>query len=85
VEAEEELDFAGVDDGAGALHGGLAARALERIGAPDAEDEIAPERGMARAVVLGGGGMTGCSAGGFSTIGFSAGGGRRGRPRLLFE
>ena len=44
VEAEEELDFAGADDGAGALHGGLAAGALERVGAPDAEDEVAPER-----------------------------------------
>ena len=28
VEAEEELDFAGADDGADALHGGLAAGAL---------------------------------------------------------
>jgi len=44
VEAEEELHFAGADDGAGALHGGLAAGALERVGAPDAEDEVAPER-----------------------------------------
>ena len=44
VEAEEELDFAGADDGAGALHGGLAAGALERVGAPDAHDEVAPER-----------------------------------------
>ena len=44
VEAEEELDFAGADDGAGALHGGLAAGTLERVGTPDAEDEIAPER-----------------------------------------
>ena len=44
VEAEEELDFAGADDGADALHGGLAAGALERVGAPDAEDEVAPER-----------------------------------------
>ena len=43
MEAEEELDFAGADDGADALHGGLAARALERVGAPDAEDEVAPE------------------------------------------
>ena len=44
VEAEEEWDFAGADDGADAMHGGLAAGALERVGAPDAEDEIAPER-----------------------------------------
>ena len=64
VESEEELDFAGADDGADALHGGLAARALERGGAPDAEDEIAPERAhgagawrgrMARAHGAGGG------------------------------
>ena len=43
VEAEEELDFAGAEDGANALHGGLAARALERVGAPNAEDEVAPK------------------------------------------
>jgi hypothetical protein len=44
VETKEELDFAGADDGADALHGGLAAGALERVGAPDGEDEVAPER-----------------------------------------
>ena len=44
VEAEEELDFSGADDGADALHGGLTTGALERVGAPDAEDEVAPER-----------------------------------------
>ena len=44
VETKEELDLAGADDGAGALHGGLAAWALERVGAPDAHDEVAPER-----------------------------------------
>ena len=32
------------DDGADALHGGLTTGALERVGAPDAEDEVAPER-----------------------------------------
>ena len=44
VEAEEEWDFSGADDGADALHGGLTTGALERVGAPDAEDEVAPER-----------------------------------------
>ena len=44
VEAEEEWDFSGADDGADALHGGLATEALERVGVPDAEDEVAPER-----------------------------------------
>ena len=37
VEAEEEWDFSGADDGADALHGGLPTGALERVGAPDAE------------------------------------------------
>ena len=37
VEAEEEWDFAGADDGAGALHGGLAAGALERVDAAYAQ------------------------------------------------
>lgn len=86
VEAEEELDFAAADDGADALHGGLAARALEEVGAPDAEAEVAPKSGrMARAVTLGGGGtMGGFGAGCSSAAGFSCGG-RRGMPRLLFE
>ena len=44
VEAEEELDFAGAKEGVHDFHGGFAARALERVGAPDAEDEVAPER-----------------------------------------
>ena len=44
LEAEEEWDFSGADDGADALHGGLPTGALERVGAPDAEDEVAPER-----------------------------------------
>ena len=39
VEAEEEWDFSGADDGADALHGGLPTGALERVGAPDAEKE----------------------------------------------
>ena len=37
LEAEEEWDFSGADDGADALHGGLPTGALERVGAPDAE------------------------------------------------
>lgn len=44
VEAKEELDFAGAEESVHDFHRGLAARALERVGAPDAEDEIAPER-----------------------------------------
>ena len=39
LEAEEEWDFSGADDGADALHGGLPTGALERVGAPDAEKE----------------------------------------------
>ena len=42
VEGEEEWDFSGADDGAAALHGGLTKGALERVGAPDADDEVAP-------------------------------------------
>jgi len=44
VEAEEEFDFFPPEKGAHDLHGGLAAGALERVGAPDAEDEVAPQR-----------------------------------------
>ena len=43
VEAEEELDFLAPDDGADPFHGPLAARTLERVAAPDLEDEVAPE------------------------------------------
>ena len=43
VEAEEELDLLGAFDGTGEFHGCLAARALERVGTPDFEDEVAPE------------------------------------------
>ncbi len=32
------------DDGAGGFHGALAAGALERVAAPDLEDEVTPER-----------------------------------------
>ncbi len=44
VQAEEEFDFPGAEEGIHDFHRGLAGRALERVGAPDAEDEIAPER-----------------------------------------
>jgi len=44
VEAEEELDFAGAEESAHDFHRGPAAGALERVGAPDAEDEVAPQR-----------------------------------------
>jgi hypothetical protein len=44
VESEEELDFAWAEEGVQDFHGAFAARALERVGTPDAEDEVAPER-----------------------------------------
>ena len=43
VEAEEELDFLAADDFADGFHGALAAGALERVAAPNLEDEVAPE------------------------------------------
>jgi hypothetical protein len=43
MEAEVEFDFLAPDDGADPLHGALAARTLERVAAPDLEDEVAPE------------------------------------------
>ena len=43
MEAEEELDLLGAFDGTDKFHGSLAARALERVGTPDFEDEVAPE------------------------------------------
>ena len=44
VEAEEELDFLAADHLAHRLHRPFAAWALERIAAPDFQDEVAPER-----------------------------------------
>ena len=44
VEAKEEFDFTGAEKGIHDFHGAFAARALERVGAPDAEDQVAPER-----------------------------------------
>ena len=41
--AEEELDLPGAFDGTGGFHGSFAAGALERVGSPDFEDEVAPE------------------------------------------
>jgi hypothetical protein len=43
VVAEEELDFLAADDFADRFHCALAAWALERVAAPDSEDQIAPE------------------------------------------
>ena len=44
VEPEEKFDFSSPEEGVHDFHGAFAARALERVGAPDAEDEVAPER-----------------------------------------
>ena len=44
VQPEEELDFTSTEEGVHDFHGAFAARALERVGTPDAEDEVAPER-----------------------------------------
>ena len=56
VEAEEELDFLMPDEGADGFHGAHAAGALERVAAPDFEDEVTPEGRMWRALRLGGAG-----------------------------
>jgi hypothetical protein len=42
MEAEEEFDLLRAFDGADEFHGSFAARALERIGSPDFEDEVEP-------------------------------------------
>ena len=57
VEAVGKFDFALVHDLADGFHDALAAGALERVAAPDLEDEIVPEGRMSRARRLGGGGM----------------------------
>ena len=44
VQPEEELDFTSAEEGVHDFHGAFAAMALERVGTPDAEDEVAPER-----------------------------------------
>lgn len=43
VEAEEEFDLLGAFYCTDEFHGSFAARALERVGSPDFEDEVAPE------------------------------------------
>jgi hypothetical protein len=43
VEPEKEFDFLATEDLADGLHGALAAGALERVAAPNLEDEVAPE------------------------------------------
>jgi hypothetical protein len=43
VEAEKKFDLLGAFDGTYEFHGSFAARALERIGTPDFENEVAPE------------------------------------------
>ena len=44
MEFEEEFDFFGAQDFVHDLHGGLALGTEQRIFAPDAHDEVAPER-----------------------------------------
>ena len=43
MEAKEEFDLLGAFDGTDEFHGSFAARALERVGTPDFEDEVAPQ------------------------------------------
>ena len=43
VEAEKKFNFLAADDFADGFHGALAAGALERVAAPNLEDEVAPE------------------------------------------
>ena len=43
VEPEKEFDFLATENLADGLHGALAAGALERVAAPNLEDEVAPE------------------------------------------
>jgi hypothetical protein len=43
VEPQEKFDLLGAFDGTYEFHGSFAARALERIGSPYFEDEVAPE------------------------------------------
>ena len=86
VEAKEELDFALAEEGVHDFHGAFAARLLERVGTPNAEDEVAPEGCMARAATLGGGGtMGGFASGCFSPTGSVPAAVESGMPRLLFE
>lgn len=44
VEAEEEFDLLAADDLADGFHGALAARALERVAAPNFQDEVTSQR-----------------------------------------
>lgn len=44
MEAEVEFDFLAADDLAHGLHSALAARAFERIAAPNVKNQVAPER-----------------------------------------
>ncbi len=44
VQPQEELDFLRSEQGAGDLHGAFAAGAAERVAAPDAENQVAPQR-----------------------------------------
>ena len=43
MEAKDEFDLLGAFDGTDEFHGSFAARALERVGTPDFEDEVAPQ------------------------------------------
>ena len=53
VETEEEFDLLGPFDGTCEFHGSFAARALEWIGSPDFEDEVAPEGTHGASALLG--------------------------------
>ena len=65
MNAEEELDLLGAFDGTGGFYGSFAAGALERVGSPDFEDEVAPEGRMERAFRFGGAGTRRISDWGF--------------------
>jgi hypothetical protein len=44
MEAEEKFDLLGAFYSTYEFHGSFAARALERVGSPNFEDEVTPER-----------------------------------------
>ena len=86
VEAEEEFDFTGAEEGVHDFHGGLAAGALKRAPPQTRRMRSRQSGRMARAVTLGGGG----TMGGLGVVGLSSSDStlamfRRGMPRLLLE
>ncbi len=56
VEAEEKLDFLATDDLAHRLHGAFAARALQRVSAPNFQDEVTPQGAHVAGLAFGRGG-----------------------------